>query len=324
MIPSVGVRTGDIMSLRWSRLLTVSVAILCLGLFASSSNAQDTDPALVAAAKSGDITTLGQLLGKGTDPETRDKDGISALEWACGSGHLDAVKALVDAHAAVDGAYNADKFTPLMRAARFGHPEIAAFLIASGADVNAQASQGRTALGFAVMAKHRDIAELLKKGGAKPSPAEAGQKRALDLCKISKKANFYTEDLSYGASEKAPAVFTCENVKHDFAGEGEVLMYTYIVEGTYAKPTRLWIRTQTFVGSMPKDTIGQTLQPLLAAIAAKLAKGPVPADLAGNVSAMSEFKQDTPMGSVTATFTPGEHADRPNNGAEYRIEIDLH
>ena len=48
-----------------------------------------------------------------------------------------------------------------------GHTELAQLLMEAGADVNAQAAEGVTALMFASGKGHTGIVELLKKAGAK-------------------------------------------------------------------------------------------------------------------------------------------------------------
>src|SRR6202043_1558083 len=100
------------------------------------------------------------------DPNTTDAGGVSALEWAAGRGGLAAAQGLLAAHAAVDGAYNPQKYTPLMRAANFGHAEVAAALITAGADVNARDVDGHTALDFAAHRDNADVVALLTGRGA--------------------------------------------------------------------------------------------------------------------------------------------------------------
>ena len=59
--------------------------------------------------------------------------------------------------------------TPLHHAAYDGHNEIVELLIAKGADINPKNNQGKTALDEAIEKSHEEIAELLRKHGAKTS-----------------------------------------------------------------------------------------------------------------------------------------------------------
>lgn len=148
--------------MKWS---IVAIACLMAVSPALRAEADGAAPPLIAAAKSGDAATVIQLLGQGVDPNSRDEIG-SALEWAAVGGHLDAVKALLDGHAAVDGAYAPYKFTPLMRAAAAGRPDVVAYLLAHGADANLQAVDRSTALSLAEANNHADIANVLREHGA--------------------------------------------------------------------------------------------------------------------------------------------------------------
>ena len=155
--------------------LVLSLMFVCLPAWS-----EDTAAALIAAAQSGDTVAIGKLLSQGVDPNThydetgKDMDpnapdgrtGISALEWAASKGHLAVVKALLNAHADVDGAYNSMRYTPLMRAANFGFQDVATLLIAKGANVNAQTIDGETPLDYAIDNNHLNVVALLVTKGA--------------------------------------------------------------------------------------------------------------------------------------------------------------
>ncbi|UCC74274.1 MAG: ankyrin repeat domain-containing protein [Gemmatimonadota bacterium] len=64
--------------------------------------------------------------------------------------------------AANDGGH-----TPLMGAALFGHTEVGSLLLKHGADVNAKAVDGATALSLAEQAGHTEVANLLREHGAR-------------------------------------------------------------------------------------------------------------------------------------------------------------
>jgi ankyrin repeat protein len=88
---------------------------------------------LIAAAK-GDTKTVKDLLDKGVNVNTRDSNGNT---------------------------------TPLGHAVWGGHVDTARLLIERGADVNAKTNEGHSVLTFATMQKHDDLAEILRKAGAK-------------------------------------------------------------------------------------------------------------------------------------------------------------
>jgi TPR repeat protein len=187
--------------------LVLSLMFVCLPAWA-----EDTAAALIASAQSGDTVAIGKLLSQGVDPNTHeDETGISALEWAAAKGHLAAVKALLKAHADVDGAYNSMEYTPLMRAANYGFRDVATLLIAKGANVNAQTSDDETPLYFAVSSNHpKVVALLVTKGadvnartskGATPLDAAVSNKH-LDVAALLKSHGAKRGDQIYAAALK--------------------------------------------------------------------------------------------------------------------------
>ena len=99
----------------------------------------DSNKALVKAARDGHASYLRALLAKGASPDTRDENG-----W-----------------------------TPLIHASAAGHDEIVQFLLQSGAAPNARTSNGLTAATLAIGARPRaDRAHALRRG-ARRRPASA-------------------------------------------------------------------------------------------------------------------------------------------------------
>jgi len=98
---------------------------------AQLSNDEST---LIIAAAKGDTNTVKEMLDRGVKVDTRDLDvGVTAL------GH----------------------------AAWFGHIDTAKLLIERGADVNAKKSDGTSVLALATTRNHKQMAEMLKRAGAK-------------------------------------------------------------------------------------------------------------------------------------------------------------
>lgn len=102
-------------------------------------------------------------------------------------GDLSAVRALLDAGAAID-ARDGYGQTGLMLAAHLGHPDVVALLVERGAVLDVTAKHGLSALMLAVVAGHREIARLLAHAGSdrglkgRGAPGFAG-KTACDLAR---------------------------------------------------------------------------------------------------------------------------------------------
>lgn len=101
---------------------------------ASARKLSEQETALVIAAAQGDTKKVKDMLDKGVNVDTRDPDGNA---------------------------------TPLCHAAWFGHADTAQLLIERGADVNAKKSDGASVLTLATTRGHKDLAEMLRKAGAK-------------------------------------------------------------------------------------------------------------------------------------------------------------
>lgn len=92
---------------------------------------------LETAARLDDIARARSIIAGGSNVNTPNKLGITALMWAAFEGHKDMVE----------------------------------MLIAEGADINASSNKSETALSIALKSEHHDIAELLINNGANPSAA---------------------------------------------------------------------------------------------------------------------------------------------------------
>jgi hypothetical protein len=124
------------------------------------SNLAFADQKLLDAAQSGNLAEVKRLLGlPGQDVSFVDEYGNTALHFAALTGHLDVVRALVDAKSNVN-AVNVHGNTPLHNAAAGLSPlevysEIVWCLLASGADVLAANKFGKTPLDVALMWKNK-------------------------------------------------------------------------------------------------------------------------------------------------------------------------
>jgi ankyrin repeat protein len=122
---------------------------------------------LMLAVEEGLLTTVQALLSTpGIDINAQKFDGATALYVAIANGKEDVAKALIDKGADVNLADNTG-WTPLMFAAEKGYLTITqALLSAPGIDINAQKSNGATALYVAIANGQDDVVKALIDKGA--------------------------------------------------------------------------------------------------------------------------------------------------------------
>jgi len=128
---------------------------------------------MIAAYRSVELFNL--LLSKGADIKVKDQEGRTALTHAwvgvlSEEVPLDVVETLLNKGADVNEAPDrgrAEGYTCLMMAARNNRPDLVTFLIEKGANVNARAKDGKTALALAQEEGHSEMVKLLKVAGAK-------------------------------------------------------------------------------------------------------------------------------------------------------------
>jgi ankyrin repeat protein len=125
------------------------------------------------AARTGNIEAVKQHLAAGTDVNAKNERRRTPLHTAARNDQKEVAELLIAKGADVNAK---DDFgvTPLHAAASEGQNEIAEPLIAKGADVNAQLDDsagerrtGDTPLDNAIVKKHTETADLLRKHGGK-------------------------------------------------------------------------------------------------------------------------------------------------------------
>uniref|UniRef100_A0A3P8VF95 Tetratricopeptide repeat, ankyrin repeat and coiled-coil containing 2 n=1 Tax=Cynoglossus semilaevis TaxID=244447 RepID=A0A3P8VF95_CYNSE len=99
-----------------------------------------------------------------------DKEGLTALSWACLKGHLPVVRCLVENGAATDHADKNGR-TPLDLAAFYGDSEVVQFLVDHGAMIEHVDYSGMRPLDRAVGCRNTSVVVALLKKGAKIGPA---------------------------------------------------------------------------------------------------------------------------------------------------------
>lgn len=94
------------------------------------------------AADRGNPKMVSLLIAHGADPNLRGKNGQTPLLVCANNGNTKISRILIDAGANVNLGEKPSRFTPLMYAVQRGHKETAAYLIKSGADLNAKTWDG--------------------------------------------------------------------------------------------------------------------------------------------------------------------------------------
>jgi len=115
-------------------------------------------------AGTGDTAVIRRNLRWGVDIGVTGPYGITPLMFAVMRGHEDAAALLLESGADVNGRGGLLVFTPLHLA---NDANMAALLIANGADVNAPGLDGATPLQIAVEEGNADLADLLRRHGAR-------------------------------------------------------------------------------------------------------------------------------------------------------------
>jgi ankyrin repeat protein len=118
--------------------------------------------AFLAAAETGDVAMMQELIKLGADSKGKIPDGTTALVLAAGSKKVDAVKFLVDLGADVNEA-PAGIGGPLHIATRFGSNDIVQYLVEHGANLDVKDRFGRNALEEAEFEAPKPTIELLRK-----------------------------------------------------------------------------------------------------------------------------------------------------------------
>lgn len=122
--------------------------------------------ALHWAAYREDFETAALLIRAGADVNRANDLGMTPLLMACANGHAELVEALLAAGADPDAALPSGE-TALMAASRAGAGRAVDSLLQRGAEVNAaEQTRGQTALMWAVANRHSDVAARLIAAGA--------------------------------------------------------------------------------------------------------------------------------------------------------------
>ena len=150
----------------WRRLVVV------LGLAVFSIAASRSDVPLADAAKNADWGAMRALLEQGTDVNTPQGDGTTALHWAAYWNDTESTELLIRAGADVNVSNDLGS-TPLWTACENGSSVMVQRLLQAGANPNAALLSGETALMTAARTGNADVVQQLLTEGADLSAKEA-------------------------------------------------------------------------------------------------------------------------------------------------------
>jgi hypothetical protein len=189
--------------MRIKRIFLFVLLFIPFGALAQNASAQNTGPApassalneeLITAARKSNVEAVKSLLAKGADVNAKTEYGATPLFFACDRGNVEVVKLLLAAGADVDARDTFYKATPMIWAVQRDHAEVVKLLVekkpASKEQTTAMAvSMGQTKTVETLLAMgdfkpesltlwltmsekngNKEVAEVLKKAGAKPKP----------------------------------------------------------------------------------------------------------------------------------------------------------
>ena len=137
---------------------------LILRQFEASSEQQIRQ--LRDAAHSNDIQEMEQLLQRPQDPDL-EVDGLQpALHFACGRGHAEAARLLLEANADKDRSFGNRGSTPMHWACEGGHVEVVRLLQEAKADKDKSNNNGATPLFMASLNGHLEVVWFLQEANA--------------------------------------------------------------------------------------------------------------------------------------------------------------
>jgi ankyrin repeat protein len=127
--------------------------------------ANEDEKAILRAAKKGNLAVVYELVSKDKALLcVRDSDGSTPLHCAAWKGHVEVVRALLDAGADMNDHNQNDHWgtTALHAAAHGNQKEVVALLIDRGANLNARNPSGRTPLDETLTHNATAAAKLIK------------------------------------------------------------------------------------------------------------------------------------------------------------------
>ncbi|XP_055671132.1 ankyrin repeat and death domain-containing protein 1A isoform X2 [Falco peregrinus] len=119
------------------------------------------------AAKRNDTARMEELIRRGVDIKAKNNIDRTALHWAAGAGHVDAVRLLLDHDFPVDDEDSVQRrlslfgMNALLLSAWFGHLHVLQILVSAGAKINCVNRNGRNMLHCAAQRGHIQVMEFI-------------------------------------------------------------------------------------------------------------------------------------------------------------------
>lgn len=157
---------------------TSAFAGVLIALFGLSGPADAAKPPILVAAFEGDLPSIRAEIEAGTDLDTHNAKGLTALMLASGRGHLPVMAALLKAGANID-AQSKHGWSALWLAAAKGQTEAVQVLVEAGANREAQDQLERPPLWLAAARGHVGVVRALLKAGAKTNTRSSDGGNAL-------------------------------------------------------------------------------------------------------------------------------------------------
>lgn len=123
---------------------------------------------LMIGAWEGNIDLMRLFISRGSDINGLNGNGETALVLAAWKGNLEAVKWLIDRGARINTRPR--QWTALHYAVFAGHTEVAEYLMAQGADIDALSTNGSSVLMMAIYEGRQELAKTLIEKGADRTP----------------------------------------------------------------------------------------------------------------------------------------------------------
>lgn len=140
------------------------------------------------ALDDGDYREMMSRINRGANIN-RPKDGMPAIIMAADRSDQKLMTFLLQNGANIDGKTDDRRETALMRRSAVGNVETVRFLLARGAEPNAQDRNGETSLIKAARARKRNVVRILLDNGADPNRSDFTGKTAIDYARDARARN---------------------------------------------------------------------------------------------------------------------------------------
>ena len=134
--------------------------------FPAAPDEVSLDEMLSLACRQGKQDIVELLLESGANVNHRNKAGNTPLLEACSQGHVDAARMLLDRGANIDTPTETTLDSALTWACTLGNEQVVDLLLSQNTDVEHRTKDGCTALMFASLAGHIEVARMLLDHGA--------------------------------------------------------------------------------------------------------------------------------------------------------------